>query len=89
MRGFWPVVELRAGADCSRGNVLSIARAHCGLTLRELGVKTEMSCDAVSKAVSRINKRMTADSKLKVLRDLSVPKLGDVGKRPKCPMSRS
>lgn len=30
----------------------------------ELGVKTEMSSDAVSKAVSRINKRMTVDREL-------------------------
>jgi len=70
-----------------RGIVLSIAHAHCGLTLRELGVKTEMSSDAVSKAVSRINNRMTVDSELKDLYDLSVSKLGELGERQKCPMS--
>lgn len=71
----WDVFRSRRG-DLGRGVVLSIARAHCGLTLQELEDKAEMSFDAVSKAVSRINKRMTVDRELKELHDLSVSKLG-------------
>ena len=46
-----------------------------GLTLRELGEKTGMMFDAVSKAVARINKRMTVDNELKELYEKAVSEL--------------
>jgi len=70
----WDDFRERRG-DSGRDIVLSIARSSCGLTLRELGKRADMSLDAVSKAASRVNRRMAVDKELKKLYDLSVLKL--------------
>lgn len=70
----WNEFKDRRG-DSGRDIVLSIARSSCGLTLRELGERAEMSLDAVSKAASRVNRRMAVEKELKELYDSSVSKL--------------
>jgi len=60
----WDEFRERKG-DSGRGIVCSAARSCCGLTLREIGVNAGMSVDAVSKAITRINRRMEVDQKLK------------------------
>jgi len=45
------------------------------LALREIGEKTGMTFDAVSKAVARINKRMMVDNELKELYETAVSEL--------------
>ena len=61
----WDLFRCRRG-DSGRDIVLSIARSSCGLTLREIGGKADMSFDAVSKAVVRLNRRMAVDEDLKI-----------------------
>jgi len=60
----WVEFRERKG-DSGRDIVCSAARSCCGLTLRELGENAGMSVDAVSKAITRINRRMEVDKKLK------------------------
>lgn len=72
----WEVFRSRKG-DAGRDIVLSIARSSCGLTLREIGESVDMTFDAVSKAVTRVNRRMDVDKELKELYDLSVSKLAE------------
>ena len=55
--------------------MLSIARLSCGLPLRELGARTDMTFDAVSKAVARVNRRMSADKEPKELYETVASKL--------------
>ena len=61
--------------DSGRDIVLSIARSSCGLTLREIGEKSDMSHAAVSKAVNRVNIRIDTDRDLKDLYDCALSKM--------------
>ncbi len=63
----WQQFADRRG-DWGRDLVLSLARRHCGLTLRELGKQVGMDrYSAVSKAIVRFQERIQSDAKLQAM----------------------